>query len=63
MKIVIDIPDKYLFKWSTLKDELGYPDMDSFILSALGIGVQTIAQACKNMRPQYDNVIPFNQEY
>lgn len=62
MKVVFDIPDVYLFRWNDLKDKMGLPTMDSFILNAIGIGVKTIDQAI-NMWDDKDNVIPFDKDY
>lgn len=64
MKIVVDIPDKYLFRWNDLREIAGYPDMDSFIISALGIGVQTIYQATTVLRSdQNTKVVQFDKNY
>lgn len=62
MKVVFDIPDAYLFRWNDLKDKMGLPTMDSFILNAIGIGIKTIDQAI-NMWDDKDNVIPFDKDY
>ena len=37
--------------------------MDTFIISALGIGVRTINQAVMVMNNDEDNVIQFDQNY
>ena len=63
MQVVIDIPDKYLFRWDNLRQELKYPDMNSFILKALGIGIRTIEQAIKVMDTNEENVIQFDKNY
>ena len=63
MKIVIEIPDKYLFRWKDLQERVNAPDMESFIIHALGIGIQTINQALVVMGEKDDNVIQFDPEY
>lgn len=64
MKIVVDIPDKYLFRWNDLRENAGYSDMDSFIISAIGIGVQTIYQATTVLRSdQNTKVMQFDKNY
>ena len=42
---------------------LNYPDMESFILGAIGIGVQTIEHATKAMNEDSENVIQFDKSY
>ena len=42
---------------------LNYPDMDSFILGAIGIGVQTIEHATKIINEDEENVIQFDESY
>ena len=64
MKIVLDIPDVYLFRWNDLKDKLNYSDMDSFILGAIGLGIRTINQAVNVLNAEEnDNVVQFDQDY
>lgn len=64
MKVVVDIPDKYLFRWNDLRENAGYSDMDSFIISAIGIGVQTIYQATTVLRSdQNTKVVQFDKNY
>lgn len=63
MKIVIEIPDKYLFRWKNLQEKVNAPDMESFIIHALGIGIQTINQALAVIGEKDDNVIQFDPEY
>ena len=63
MKVTIDIPDKYLFRWKDLKDKTGYFDMESFIIAAIGIGVQTIDQAVSYIGPKDANIVQFDDSY
>lgn len=63
MQIVIDIPDKYLIRWDSLRERVNMPDLNSFILNAIGIGVKTVDQATRVLNPDTDNVIEFDKDY
>ena len=64
MKIVVDIPDKYLFRWNDLREIAGYSDMDSFIITAIGIGIQSIYLATIILHSDQDaKVIQFDKNY
>lgn len=66
MKIVIDLPDKYVYRWFNLMRKMKIESFDGFILQAIGVGVQTMDAAYKiksGLAPIESNVIDFDKNY
>lgn len=63
MLIGINVSDKYVEQWMRLSKDLGIADFDSFIVYALGLGIQTLGAANKVQNKNVDNVVQFNPDY
>ena len=63
MRFVVEVPDKYFFRWMELSQKISIDDFDIFILNALGIGIQTISHSVDVLTENADNVIKFNPDY
>jgi len=63
MKFVVDIPDKYVYRWMKLSQEIGFDSFDNFIIHSLGIGIQTLDAAMQATQPTADNVVKFKPKY
>ena len=63
MKVVLDLPDKYVYRWMKLYQEIGFDSFDNFIIHSLGIGILTLDVAVQATQPTEDNVIKFEPNY
>lgn len=64
MKVVIDLSDKYVYKWFDFMHKIGIEQFDAFLLQAIGIGVQTMVAAYKiknGFGDSNSNVIEFDK--
>lgn len=64
MRVVVDLPDKYVYKWFDLMQKLNIEKFEMFVLQAIGIGVQTMAAAYKiksGFGDSNSNVIEFDK--
>jgi len=66
MKVVIDLPDKYVYRWFNFMRKMGIESFDGFLLQAIGIGIQTMNAAYKiknSLASTESNVIDFDKNY
>lgn len=66
MKVVIDLPDKYVYRWFNLMRKMGIESFDGFLFQAIGIGIQTMNAAYKiknSLASTESNVIDFDKNY
>lgn len=64
MRVVVDLPDKYVYKWFDLMQKLNIEKFEMFVLQAIGIGVQTMVAAYKiknGLGESNSNVIEFDK--
>ena len=63
MRIVVDIPDEHVFRWPDLFPLVNAKNLDTFLISAIGIGVQTLSSAQKIMTQGDDKVVQFKSDH